>query len=163
MKLRRRSGCKFSAKPCNDIRGGASAPNSHGQFTNSSGRSCSANNNDDGNNDTGTTSARRGAGGFVSEFLGFGGQLLEGRFGACFNGNNVSPEEGDEEYRAASRQAVVEEGSGRGKGRRNREFALKMALTYRGQDPAQVRVVVFLFGFGFSGRGFCDGTDKKLR
>lgn len=146
VKLRRRSRGKFSAKPCDDVRGGAPVQEPHGQFTSSS------NNDDGGNNDTGTAPARRGASGFVNELLDFGGQLLEGRFGACFSGNNVFPVEGEEEHGAASRQAEVEVGSGRDGGRRNREFALKMALTYRGQDPAQVRVCVFCFVFRLSCR-----------
>lgn len=61
-----------------------------------------------------------------------GEQVWKGSFGGCFSGNYGGALQGDAEATEAPRS---------GKPRDNRgdtEWALKMALTYAGQDPLQV-------------------------
>ncbi|CAM9561025.1 unnamed protein product, partial [Laminaria digitata] len=62
-------------------------------------------------------------GGLVNELVGLGEQFIQGSFGACFGGNGPSSSRDPAEDVEICR--------------RDTEFALKMALTYRGQDPAQ--------------------------
>lgn len=97
---------------------------------------------------------RASGGGFVTELMGLGEQFIQGSFGACFGGNAPSSsrdsaeeveisEEGIRNRNRNGKGGVGAEGCCRspraGGCRRDTEFALKMALTYRGQDPAQVR------------------------
>lgn len=100
---------------------------------------------------------RPSGGGFVTGLMGLGEQFIQGSFGACFSGNGPSSspdsveemEMSEEEMRnrnSNEKGGVGAEAEARcrspraGSCRRDTEFALKMALTYRGQDPAQVRV-----------------------
>ena len=62
-----------------------------------------------------------------------GEQVWKGSFGACFSGNYGGALGGGEKAREAPRSVNPREGRG------NTEWALKMALTYIGQDPLQVR------------------------
>lgn len=78
----------------------------------------------------------------ASEPIGLAGRLFRGSFGACFSGHGQTS---DDELTPLSRG---NERSGGVSGVRldqpgeiaPREFALKMALTLRGQDPAQVNL-----------------------
>ena len=92
-------------------------------------------------------SMRRGRG-LVNELMDLGEQFIQGSFGACF-GENDTVSSADEVYMPGEGSGDCKrKGKGKGEGRtpshagggggRETEFALKMALTYRGQDPEQV-------------------------
>lgn len=69
----------------------------------------------------------------AGDFIGLGEQVWKGGFGACFSGDHARAQEGGGEAREAPRSSKPRECPG------GAEWALKMALTYAGQDPLQVQ------------------------
>ena len=65
----------------------------------------------------------------VGDIMDLGEQVWKGSFGGCFSGNYGGALEEDGK---APRSAKPRDGGG------NAEWALKMVLTYAGQDPLQV-------------------------
>lgn len=72
-----------------------------------------------------------------------GEQVWKGSFGACFSGNYGGAVGADEEARRESPRSVKPR-----EGRGDTEWALKMVLTYAGQDPLQV--LLAHLGYAFS-------------
>lgn len=91
-----------------------------------------------GGDGDGTLPPTSGRAGIVNGLLGLG-ELIQGSFGACFSGNYAPPEERGGEGEGGEEGARSRLGKAGERLRRDTEFALKMALTYRGQDPAQVQ------------------------
>lgn len=78
----------------------------------------------------GTPARQRGS--VVGDIMDLGEQVWKGSFGACFSGDYAVAREGGGEAREAPRP-------GKPRNRRgDTVWALKMALTYAGQDPQQV-------------------------
>lgn len=83
----------------------------------------------------------------ASEPVGLAGRLFRGSFGACFSGHGqISDDEMTPLPRGKERSGGV---SGvrldqPGETAQKEEFALKMALTLRGQDPAQVLLFPYI-------------------
>lgn len=101
----------------------------------------------------------RGDIGLMDELKIFGERTIKGKFSAGFD-LKASPggavEEGRrEDQKAETVRVKVENPCAR---RRDTEFALKMALTYQGQDPAQVHSIIVSAKF----RGSFYSVDGKL-
>lgn len=96
----------------------------------------------DGHNNGTPARQRRSVVGDIMDIMDLGEQVWKGSFSACFSGNYGGALERDGEARAAS-GAANKPRDGRG----DTEWALKMALTYAGQDPLQVwlaRIGIFV-------------------